>query len=205
MKIHKTPRIFRFIFKQVTWGFPLNNNSVYLTFDDGPHPEITPWVLDVLKQYHFKATFFCVGENVLKYPEIFKRILDEGHSIGNHTMHHENAFKVKYSSYIQSIMNARKQIPSKLFRPPYGKLTPLLYKKIRKEYKIIMWSWMAYDFDFSISTKTIHSKAIKQIRSGDIIVLHDNPKFKDRLKIILPDLLEILKKKNLNGIRLKEL
>lgn len=198
MKMYKTPRFLRLIFKRRTWGFSLEPDQVFLTFDDGPHPDITPWVLDELSKNNIKATFFCVGENVKRYPEIYQRILSEGHSVGNHTMRHENALKVKPTHYLASITEAGKLIDSELFRPPYGRLTPALAKKISKQYTIIMWSWLSYDFDRSVPVSTILEKAEKQIKPGDILVLHDNPKIADRQKELLPELLKILHIKQLN-------
>lgn len=199
MKLYKTPRFLRLIFNRRSWGFSLNENVLYLTFDDGPHPDITPWVLDELLKENVKATFFCVGENVARYPEIYQRILAEGHAVGNHTMKHENALKTKPTDYLRSVEQAGKLIDSKLFRPPYGRLTPALARKIRKEYSIIMWSWLSYDYDRSVPIETILEKAEKQIKSGQILVLHDNPKMADRQKQLLPALLQILKKKNLQS------
>lgn len=195
----KTPRFLRLIYKRRTWGFSVERNSVYLTFDDGPHPDITPWVLDELKKQNVKATFFCVGDNVRKYPEIYRRILAEGHSTGNHTMRHENALKVKPGYYLKSIEEASALIDSRLFRPPYGRLTPPLAKKIRKHYNIIMWSWLSYDFDLKVPVEEILEKARRQIREGDILVLHDNPKIRERQKLLLPALLQILREKELQS------
>lgn len=197
MKLYKTPRFLRLIFKRRTWGFSLPQNAVYLTFDDGPHPDITPWVLDQLKVHGVKATFFCVGENVQRYPEIYSRILAEGHAVGNHSMKHENALKTKASDYLRSVRQAGNLIDSKLFRPPYGRLTSSLSKKIRKKYTIVMWSWLSYDFDKTVTIEEILHKADKQIKAGDILVLHDNPKIAERQKELLPLLLDLLKEKEL--------
>jgi len=195
----KTPRFLRLIYKRRTWGFSIERNSIYLTFDDGPHPDITPWVLDELKKQDVKATFFCVGDNVRKYPEIYQRILEEGHSTGNHTMRHENALKVKPRDYLKSIEEASALIDSRLFRPPYGRLTPPLARKLKKHYNIIMWSWLSYDFDLKVPVEEILEKARRQIRKGDILVLHDNPKIQERQKLLLPALLQILREKELHS------
>lgn len=197
MKIYKTPRFLRLLFRQRTWGFSLDPGAIYLTFDDGPHPDITPWVLDELHKHGIKATFFCVGENVSRYPEIYRRILAEGHTTGNHTMRHENALKVKPGEYLRSVEEAAAVISSPLFRPPYGRLTPALARNIRKRYRIVMWSWLSYDFDSAVSVDTIIEKAGRQIRPGDILVLHDNPKIAAKQKELLPRLIEVLQQKNL--------
>ena len=197
MKIFKTPSIVRKILFKRTWGFSLDSNEIYLTFDDGPHPDITPWVLDYLKTQDIKACFFCVGENVVRYPEIFQRIIDEGHQVGNHTMYHTKSHKTSYKDYQSSIQEAAKHIPSTLFRPPYGRLSFIRARRIAKQYKIIMWSWLSNDFDYSINIEQILSNADKNIRSGDILVVHDNYKFADRQKILLPQLIDLIKGKNL--------
>jgi len=197
MKMFKTPRFLRLIYKRRTWGFSLGSAEVYLTFDDGPHPDITPWVLDELKKHDIRACFFCVGENVKRYPEIYARILAEGHLTGNHTMRHENATKVTPRAYLRSVAEAAKWIDSPYFRPPYGRLSPQLAKILHKKYHLIMWSWLAYDFDRTLPVPEILERAKRDIRTGDILVLHDNPKFADRLQEILPPLLKIIRGKQL--------
>ncbi len=197
MRLFKTPRFFRLIFPNKTWGFSRHENSVYLTFDDGPDEEVTPWVLDMLKEKGVSATFFCVGTNVQKHPEIYERIVREGHSVGNHAMKHERGTKTETPLYLQSVEEAARIIDSKLFRPPYGRMTFYQTKALRKEYEIIMWSWLSYDFDKRVPIETILKKANKQIKTGDILVLHDNPKTFDRLKILLPQLINSLTEKGM--------
>lgn len=198
MIFFKTPRFLQILLFKRTWSFFSKENSIYLTFDDGPHPDITPWVLDELRKHSIKATFFCVGNNVKKYPEIYNQILKEGHSVGNHTMNHDRSKELSLNDYLHSIHETDTYIQSNLFRPPYGNLNPLRARIISKEKKIIMWSWLAYDFDESISINKILSKANKQIKKGDIIVLHDNPKFAKRQKELLPKLIRLLKDKKLD-------
>jgi peptidoglycan/xylan/chitin deacetylase (PgdA/CDA1 family) len=197
MKLFKTPRFFRWIFPNKTWGFSRLENAVYLTFDDGPDPQITPWILDLLKEKNILATFFCVGANAEKHPELVARILSERHSIGNHSMRHEKGVKTANNSYLESVRDAKEHVSSSLFRPPYGRLKISQTWKLKKEYQIIMWSWLSFDFDHSIPIETILSKAQKQIKAGDILVLHDNPKCADRVKILLPQLLDIISEKKL--------
>lgn len=203
MKLFKTPRIIRKYFFRRTWGFSMHTNEVFLTFDDGPHPDITPFVLDELNKHQITACFFCVGDNVRKYPELFDRIRNEGHQVGNHTMFHNNAIKTKEKVYFESIHTAQELIQSTYFRPPYGRLQPSRSRRIAKEYKIIMWSWLSYDFDLSISIKDILQNAEKNIQRGDILVLHDNPKIKERQKELLPQLIQLIKDKNLIFGRLR--
>lgn len=197
MKLFKTPRFFRWIFPNKTWGFSRLENAVYLTFDDGPDPCITPWILDLLKEKNIQATFFCVGANAKKHPALVERILSEGHSMGNHSMRHEKGVKTANNVYLESVREAQGYISSSLFRPPYGRLKISQTWKLKKEYQIIMWSWLSYDFDHSIPIETILSKAQKKIKAGDILVLHDNPKCADRVKVLLPQLLDIILEKKL--------
>jgi len=185
MKIFKTPCFFKWIFPRRTWGFSRSRNQVFLTFDDGPNPEITPWVLDYLKEKKIQATFFCVGSNIKRHPELFQRIKAEGHSVGNHTMNHDKGTKVSFQYYKESISETKKLIGNNLFRPPYGRINAWKSYQLSKEYKLIMWSWLSYDFDPSIDISLILEKAKKQIKAGDILVLHDNPKVKDRVKELL--------------------
>ena len=198
MRIFKTPSIVRKLLFKRTWGFSMDTNEVFLTFDDGPHPDITPWVLDYLKEQDIKACFFCVGENVKRYPEIFKRIIEEGHQVGNHTMYHDKSHKTSFTAYKKSIDEAAELIPSNLFRPPYGRLSSYRAHKLAKEYHIILWSWLSYDFDNRVSIDEILSNAKKNIRGGNILVVHDNYKFAERQKELLPQLINLVRNKSLN-------
>ena len=194
MYFFKTPFFFRLFFPKRKWGFSHVKNEVYLTFDDGPHPDITPWILDELKNKNIKACFFCVGANVQKYPQLFLRIKEDGHQVGNHSMFHNNSFKTNKNEYLNSILEADKIIQSKLFRPPYGRLQWNRANIISKKYTIIMWTWLSYDFDISVSLEKIKAKA-KKIKSGSIIVLHDNPKISERQKLLLPEIIALIKEK----------
>lgn len=161
MKFFYTPTLVRKLYDSLIWSVSVSDNTVFLTFDDGPNEEITTYILDRLKALNWTATFFCVGENVRKNPELFQRILDEGHTVGNHTNNHANGWKIKQKEYLKSISEANKVIPSPLFRPPYGKIPRKLIKEISKDYKIVMWSFMAYDFDKRISHDVILQKSPK--------------------------------------------
>ena len=194
IKILRIPGFVRYFSPYRTWNFSFQSKTVYLTFDDGPDPQVTSWVLDFLAKEKIKATFFCVGSNVCAYPELFKRIQREGHQVGNHSMQHQLFDPKKEDEYIQSIEEAERVIPSKLFRPPYGKLSCKISKLIAKKYKIIMWTWMAYDFDENVSIERV-IRSSKNIRSGDILVFHDNLKSEFRLKHLLPEVVKVLKNK----------
>jgi len=198
MKIFKTPRFFKWIFPRRTWGFSRSINAVYLTFDDGPNPEITPWILDFLKEQNINATFFCVGSNILKYPELFERIKSEGHVVGNHTMKHNKGTQTPFDVYKESISETKKLVNNTLFRPPYGRINYRQSFSLSKEYQIIMWTWLSYDFDVNVPIPKILRKAEKQIQAGDILVLHDNSKVKERVKELLPEIIDIIKRKGLD-------
>ena len=195
MKLFKIPQFVKWIYPKRIWGISVSEPIVYLTFDDGPIPEITPWILDFLKSKNIKATFFCVAENVLKYPKIYNRIFKEGHSVGNHSFDHNNGYKTDYVSYIESFEKADSIIKSNLYRPPYGKMTKRQERQIRKTHKIIMWSWLSYDFDELVSIEKILKKAKCQVKPGSILVLHDNTKIIERTKLLLPQLVELLVQK----------
>lgn len=196
MRKFRTPYLFRWIFHRRVWGFSLVSTKVYLTFDDGPTEECTRWILAQLKEHEALATFFCVGANAKALPELMKEMRSEGHAIGNHTMRHEKGTKVSKSDYLASIEDASKHIPSPLFRPPYGRVPMAYTSAIRKSYRIVMWSWLSYDYDKEVPVETI-LKSAKSIRGGDILVLHDNLKSFDRVQEILPALLCILNEKGL--------
>lgn len=194
MKLFRYPRIFDLLFPNRVWRIK-DEDAVYLTFDDGP-TETTRWVLDYLKQQNVKATFFCVGNNLLRNPDLKDRILNEGHILGSHTMSHERATKTKAAAYSDSVGSALELTGSKLFRPPYGRL-PLMHKlKLPKDAKIIMWSWLSYDFDENVTPGKILER-LKSVKAGDILVFHDNEKVDQRIREILPNVIESLKMKGL--------
>lgn len=194
MYLFKTPFIFRWIFPRKVWGVS-SSKQVYLTFDDGPTEELTRWILNELDKENIKATFFCVGENAKRFPELMYEMRSAGHAIGNHTMRHENGNKTSKQAYLKSIEEAAQYTSSTLFRPPYGRLPINFINPIKSKYKIVMWSWLSYDYDHSVSIEKIISKAEK-INGGDILVLHDNVKVEERIKIILPKLIQLLKAKD---------
>jgi peptidoglycan/xylan/chitin deacetylase (PgdA/CDA1 family) len=207
----KTNYFVKKIFPNYVWNIPNNENKVFLTFDDGPIPEITEWTLEQLKKYDAKATFFCIGNNIEKHPEIFNNIITQGHAIGNHTFNHLNGWKNSTEDYIENVKLCQSQItnpkshPSdselaqqilNLFRPPYGKIKPSQSKILRKlGYKIIMWDILSYDFDQTITPEKCLDNVLKNIVNGSIIVFHDNVKAEQNLKYALPKTLAFLKEK----------
>ena len=177
--------------KGLIWSRSTKHKRIYLSFDDGPHPIITNFVLDTLKENGIKATFFCIGDNVLKYPETFERIVKEQHSIGNHTHNHLNGWKSDNIQYYKNILQAAKHIPSKLFRPPYGKIKPTQANYLLKRgWRIIMWNSLSADFDTSIDGITCFNNVKSTMKNGSIVVFHDSEKAFDRMKIALPLLIQ---------------
>lgn len=192
----KTPNFVKKFFSSLIWSIDTEEKHLYLTFDDGPHPTITPYVLQQLENYNAKASFFCIGKNVLKHPDIYQQIISNGHTVGNHTNNHLNAFKTSSKDYIENILKAREVIKSNLFRPPYGKLTPFKKTLINKAgFKIIMWDVLSGDFDTKISAKHCTENVLFNATKGSIIVLHDSEKAFTRLKETLPAILEFFSKK----------
>ena len=202
MYLPKTPEIAKKIFPKLTWDNHQSDNSVYLSFDDGPTPEITDWVLDQLERYDAKATFFCLGKNVVLYPEIFERLLNNGHTVGNHTYNHLNCWQTDRKQYLSDIESCSRVFHSKFFRPPYGKLKPGVRSAIRKDYEIVMWDIMAYDFDQSVSPEHCARNVIEHVQPGSIIVFHDSLKAEKNLRKALPAVLEDFKRR---GLQMKAL
>ena len=196
----KTPSLLKFIFKNWVWSLSSKEKVLYLTFDDGPTLEITEWTLNELKKYKAEATFFCIGKNIAKHPEIFQKIIEEKHSVGNHTNNHLNGWKNPASDYLKNIGDAEKYFEgnlklkiqnSKLFRPPYGRLTLKQSIKIRKKgYKIVMWDILSADFDPAVSKEKCLENVIRNIQNGSIIVFHDSVKASEKLQFVLPKVLE---------------
>lgn len=201
----KTPILFKAIYNKCIWHVTEHANSVYITFDDGPHPTITPWVLAQLKKYNAKATFFCIGKNVETYPEIYQQILDEGHNVGNHTHNHYNGWKVSNAMYFKNIRTASEVIDSNMFRPPYGRITLAQANGIKKmipNAKIIMWDVLSGDFDTELAPAECLENVISTTKTGSIVVFHDSEKAYDRLEFVLPKFLKYCQQ---NGWNMKRL
>ncbi len=193
----KTPNMIPKLFRNHIWCFPTKKKVLYLTFDDGPTPEITEWVLDTLKQYNAKATFFCIGKNIEQNPKIFQKIIEQGHAIGNHTYNHEKGWETANIEYLDSILKTEKLIQkSKIFRPPYGKIKPSQTKLlIEHNYKVIMWSVLSGDFDSEITSEKCLNNVLKNTEKGSVIVFHDSIKAFEKLQIVLPQILAYFSKK----------
>jgi len=189
----KTPWWLKLLYKDCIWQIKDTTKNIFLTFDDGPHPTITPFVLDELKKYNAKATFFCIGKNVLLHNDIYRRIITEGHTIANHTHNHLNGWKTDNDIYLENIAEAKKHIDSKLFRPPYGRITKYQLQQLttkRFQLRPIMWSVLSGDFDKKITPEKCLSNVVKNAKSGSIIVFHDSEKAFERLQYALPKVLE---------------
>lgn len=194
----KTPWWLKKLYPGCIWDIPAGDKVLYLTFDDGPHPQVTPFVLDTLKQYNAKATFFCIGKNVAAHKDIYSNMLDDGHRAGNHTFHHLNGWKSTDEQYLRNILEAGKYIDSNLFRPPYGKITRFQVKLLtgirnspmNNNFNIIMWDVLSGDFDTKLTGANCTSFVTKHAQPGSIIVFHDSEKAFPRLKEALPNTLE---------------
>jgi peptidoglycan/xylan/chitin deacetylase (PgdA/CDA1 family) len=169
---------------------------IYLTFDDGPIPELTPWVLNILKHYQITATFFCVGENIDKNPEIFKRILDEGHQVGNHTYNHLKGWQTKDQDYLTNVAKCQALTQTNLFRAPYGRISRKQYNVLVKEYTMVFWDVLSYDYDKLTSPEKCLQNSIKHTQHGSIIVFHDNIKAQKNIKFALPQYIDYFLKLN---------
>ncbi len=200
----KTPKFVTWLYPKRIWAFSRKENTVYLTFDDGPIPEITLWVLEELKKYNAKATFFCIGDNIKKNPEIFRKLLSEGHSVGNHTFNHLNGWRTNTSEYLKNILKCEEALNSEpriqnsesVFRPPYGKMTSKQSKALQKKgYKIIMWDVLSRDYDATISKEKCLQNVLKNINTGSIVVFHDSIKAEKNLRFVLPNVLEYISEK----------
>lgn len=191
----RPPWLLTRILNRYTWRVPepTGIKSVYLTFDDGPVPQHTGFVLDVLKAYGAHATFFCIGENAALHPELIERILATGHALGNHTYHHLNGWKTPLPEYLDDIEMAAKVIPSKLFRPPYGRINLRQGRRLLNNYRVIMWDVLSYDFETSVTPGRCYKNVIRFTRPGSIVVFHDSAKAAPNLEKTLPAYLDFLK------------
>lgn len=190
MRFITIPRILRSFFPSLVWEMPRDEKKIFLTFDDGPHPIITPKIIDLLRRYDAKATFFCVGRNVEANKEIFNMILKEGHSVGNHTYNHDRGWRTATKDYIESVERANEHINSNLFRPPHGRIKYSQIRALQQKYKIITWTVISYDWDKSITSDDCFNNVIRNADSGSIIVFHDSEK---AINNMLPALEKVLK------------
>lgn len=195
----KIPSLLKLLLPARLWNFPPDEKAIYLSFDDGPIPGVTPWVLEQLKQYGARATFFCIGDNIRKHPGIFQQLLDEGHAIGNHSYNHLNGWRTSSDTYLANVLRAQREIGSfygrreaeKLFRPPYGRLKEKQARQLRKDgFRIVMWDVLSMDYRQDLQPKKCLQNVLKHAGPGSIIVFHDSLKAKKNLKAVLPQVLK---------------
>lgn len=189
MKIIKPPKFIRKFYPEAQWTIETSNKEIFLTFDDGPFTETSFWLEEQLNKYNAKATFFYIGKNILEYPEIKEKMFNAGHSLGNHSHTHLKGWKTSLKNYLSDIEECNKILPSKLFRPPYGKMTFKQYQKVKEQYKIIMWSVLSYDYT-EISPEQCLKNTLKNISSGSIVVFHENYKSEKNMKYCVPIILD---------------
>ena len=205
MYIPYSPFWLQWLYPSVLWHKSREEKSVYISFDDGPIPVVTPFVLNTLNRFNAKATFFCIGDNIVKNPEIFQQVIDEGHAIGNHTFNHLNGWKSEDDEYIANIRHAQQLTSTNLFRPPYGRIKKSQIKKVKNTFpavQIIMWDVLSGDFDVKIEAQACINNVLKHTKNGSIIVFHDSLKAFPRLEKALPIVLEELSAK---GYRFRKL
>jgi len=191
----KTPELLKRIYPNQIWSYPASEKKIFLTFDDGPTPGITENVLKELKKFSAKATFFLVGQNAERNPELVSLIRKEGHSIGNHTYKHVNGWHVSTKSYLKEVLKCEEVVQSKLFRPPYGRITRSQTRLMMHRYKVIMWDVLSGDFDTTITKERVLKNVLQNTRPGSIIVFHDSLKAADRMQYALPRVLDFFSSK----------
>lgn len=204
LHFYKTPGFLKRISKDLVWGIQGVSKDLYITFDDGPIPDLTEYVLDVLDDFEAKATFFCVGENIYKYPDLCKTIINKGHVVGNHTYNHLKGWSTKNNQYFSNIEKCNELIlkyqksARPLFRPPHGQITRSQINSLKEKYNIIMWDILSYDFDHRHSSPISLEKMMRLTKPGSIVVFHDNYKAEDKLKYMLPRFLKHYKERGFN-------
>jgi len=191
----QTPAFIHRLFPELLWNVAVTDNIIYLTFDDGPHPVITPKVLNILEQYDAKACFFCVGNNVQRYPKIFHLVKDAGHLIGNHSYHHINGWRTPDDLYFEDVDKCNKLVRSHYFRPPYGKIRPSQMRYLKKRYQLVMWSVVTYDFDRETTGEECFQRSVNKTTRGSIVVFHDSEKAEKNMLYALPRFLEYFSEK----------
>ena len=203
----KTPWWLKLLYPTCTWQIESSTKKIFLTFDDGPHPIITPFVLAELEKYDAKATFFCIGKNVMQEQEIYKKIIVAGHSVGNHTHNHLNGWKTDNNKYLDNIIEAKKHINSNLFRPPYGQITKYQLQQLplkKFQLKAIMWTILSGDFDIKITPEKCLKNVITKTKTGSIIVFHDSEKAFSKLQYVLPKVLAYFAAKGYSFEKIEE-
>ena len=189
------PRFLRpFFGKDILWRKKTSSKVIYLTFDDGPVPDVTLQVLDILDKYNWKATFFCVGDNVKKYPDIYEEVVRRGHKTGNHTFNHIRGFSYNADDYFRNVEKAAEVIDSKLFRPPHGQITKQQISRLKNDYRIVMWDVITHDYNSNLTSEQVFKNVKRYLRKGSVVVFHDSEKAKNNVLQVLPMAIEFWKK-----------
>lgn len=191
--IHQTPRLLKWFYPSLLWNLPTKEKVIYLTFDDGPIPEVTDFVLEVLDKYKAKAVFFCVGDNIRKHPEVFAKVLQSGHKVGNHTYNHLKGWVTPDETYLENVALCEQELGDKtvkLFRPPYGRITRSQIKQLKSDYQIVMWDVLSGDYEKFLSPESCLKGTINATRPGSIVLFHDHLKTYEKIKYVLPRYLE---------------
>lgn len=189
----RAPGVLKLLFPEFVWRYNSGEKKVYLTFDDGPIPESTLWTLDMLRERNVKATFFCVGDNVRKYPDLYRKIVEEGHAVGNHTYNHLRGWQEDSLKYIENVIMASEYINSRLFRPPYGMIKRSQAKHLLQEYKVVMWDILSGDYRKDISPQRCFEDVYKKVRPGSIILFHNHQKSEENMRYAVPRLIDTLR------------
>ena len=195
MFLHKTNFLMRALYPNFVWRKPSDEKKIYLTFDDGPIPEVTEFVLETLQKYQAKATFFCIGDNISKNPDVFRKVIEAGHSVGNHTFNHLRGWASDDVTYLENSVRCKTEIEkhgieTKLFRPPYGRIKRSQARSLLPDYEIVMWDVLTGDFSQDLSPDTVLHKTIKHTEAGSIVLFHDSIKANKRMSYALPRFLE---------------
>ncbi|MFA8434151.1 MAG: polysaccharide deacetylase family protein [Marinifilaceae bacterium] len=188
-------KLIRSLLPPMIWRYPDEKKVAYLSFDDGPIPESTPWTLALLREKGVKATFFCVGDNVRKYPELYQKILEEGHAVGNHTFNHLNGWKTSTPVYLENVEKATNLMPTSLFRPPYGMIRPAQARVLRQDYRLIMWDVLSGDYLQRITPEQCLQRVLRGVRPGSVIVFHNHIKSEANMRYALPRAIDELRKR----------
>jgi len=198
MYLVKSPRLLKKLYPALTWHVKPGNSSIFLTFDDGPIPIVTPFVLKILRGYNAKATFFCIGDNVIKHPNVFEQVKNDGHAIGNHTYNHLNGWETSNEVYIANTLKTDEILHTDLFRPPYGRIKRSQVSWLKKErpnMQFIMWDVLSGDFDINLDPEKCLANVLQHTKPGSIVVFHDSLKAFPRLEYVLPRVMEAWAKK----------
>ena len=195
-RMYWTPFFLPWFFRGRKWRCD-SNEAVYLTFDDGPHPEITPWLIDYANEQSIKLNFFWLGKNVAQFPTMLHTAIQNGHRVANHGYTHLNSFKVKDSDYLENVVKGQDIMPHRLFRPPYGRLSWRLAKKVKPISPIVMWTFLSYDWDKNVSNETIINALKKKLKPGAILVFHESDKTQERIKELIPKVIDVIKARGL--------